>query len=366
MWSDTKASASSASTASQGNSIAGNAARGHAQHQGTATSAATASTIAAHGSPQFRHGIPAARPETAKATTETERQWQWRNGNGTANGNGNGNGNGGNGNGNGNTAMAKPNSSRRCCTQRGDAHLAIEKCAGDGQGETFPAAYSRGGRAGDRAVVRLAWRFPQCADRSQVRLGTAPGQRRNRRDRDRCPSIEKIGIWPWPRRLHAELLRQLQSARASDIVFDVDFSTPSDPASDKDFPRVTSGRAAGRWSCRRSSNPAPAATARRFTSIARCRSSASIRGRRSSMSQSSRTDWSVATRSAKNSAANFFRPWARYWLDNMTKRAASFLIDFGISAASIPTLSYVDVLSGDPATLDPAQGQEGHHRRHRA
>ena len=48
-------------------------------------------------------------------------------------------------------------------------------------------------------------------------------------------SIEKIGIWPWPRRLHAELLRQLQKARASDIVFDVDFSAPSDPGSDNEF-----------------------------------------------------------------------------------------------------------------------------------
>ena len=43
------------------------------------------------------------------------------------------------------------------------------------------------------------------------------------------PSIEKIGVWPWPRRLHAELLDKLVSAEASDIVFDVDFSSPSNP-----------------------------------------------------------------------------------------------------------------------------------------
>ena len=49
------------------------------------------------------------------------------------------------------------------------------------------------------------------------------------------PSIEKIGVWPWPRRLHAELLDKLVSAEASDIVFDVDFSSPSDPASDQAF-----------------------------------------------------------------------------------------------------------------------------------
>ena len=29
-----------------------------------------------------------------------------------------------------------------------------------------------------------------------------------------APSIEKIGVWPWPRRLHAELLDQLERAGA--------------------------------------------------------------------------------------------------------------------------------------------------------
>jgi CHASE2 domain-containing sensor protein len=48
-------------------------------------------------------------------------------------------------------------------------------------------------------------------------------------------SIERIGVWPWPRRLHAELLRKLESAGAQDIVFDVDFSAPSDAASDRAF-----------------------------------------------------------------------------------------------------------------------------------
>src|SRR5262249_39388171 len=48
-------------------------------------------------------------------------------------------------------------------------------------------------------------------------------------------SIEKIGVWPWPRGLHAELLRRLDSAGVSDIAFDVDFSAPSDAASDQEF-----------------------------------------------------------------------------------------------------------------------------------
>ena len=34
-----------------------------------------------------------------------------------------------------------------------------------------------------------------------------------------APSIEKIGVWPWPRRLHAALLQQLEHAGTRDIVF---------------------------------------------------------------------------------------------------------------------------------------------------
>ena len=30
-----------------------------------------------------------------------------------------------------------------------------------------------------------------------------------------APSIEQIGVWPWPRRLHAELLRQARGGRGT-------------------------------------------------------------------------------------------------------------------------------------------------------
>ena len=50
-----------------------------------------------------------------------------------------------------------------------------------------------------------------------------------------APSIDRIGVWPWPRRLHAELLQRLEGAGVRDVAFDVDFSTPSDPASDEAF-----------------------------------------------------------------------------------------------------------------------------------
>jgi CHASE2 domain-containing sensor protein len=48
-------------------------------------------------------------------------------------------------------------------------------------------------------------------------------------------SIERIGVWPWPRALHAQLIGQLEGAGAGDILLDIDFSSPSSQASDRAF-----------------------------------------------------------------------------------------------------------------------------------
>jgi adenylate cyclase len=44
--------------------------------------------------------------------------------------------------------------------------------------------------------------------------------------------------WPWPRRLHAELVRRLKAAGAKLIVFDVIFAEPSDPPDDEMFTKA--------------------------------------------------------------------------------------------------------------------------------
>ena len=49
------------------------------------------------------------------------------------------------------------------------------------------------------------------------------------------PSLNQVGIWPWPRILYAELIDQLISAGASEIAFDIDFHSVSDPISDSKF-----------------------------------------------------------------------------------------------------------------------------------
>ena len=48
-------------------------------------------------------------------------------------------------------------------------------------------------------------------------------------------SIAELGSWPWPRRVHAQLLDKLRALGASDIAFDVDFSSPSTSADDEAF-----------------------------------------------------------------------------------------------------------------------------------
>jgi diguanylate cyclase len=48
-------------------------------------------------------------------------------------------------------------------------------------------------------------------------------------------SIASIRRWPWPRDNHAKLVDQLRSAGVASIVFDVDFSSESDPAADTAF-----------------------------------------------------------------------------------------------------------------------------------
>src|SRR5262249_17397651 len=49
------------------------------------------------------------------------------------------------------------------------------------------------------------------------------------------PSIDAVGVWPWPRGTHAQLIEKLESAGVTDIAFDVDFSSPSNPDADRAF-----------------------------------------------------------------------------------------------------------------------------------
>ncbi|ADZ71223.1 CHASE2 domain family [Polymorphum gilvum SL003B-26A1] len=45
-------------------------------------------------------------------------------------------------------------------------------------------------------------------------------------------SLQEVGVWPWPRRLHAAMIDRLTQAGAGEIVLDIDFSAASSPDED--------------------------------------------------------------------------------------------------------------------------------------
>jgi len=48
-------------------------------------------------------------------------------------------------------------------------------------------------------------------------------------------SLAAVGVWPWPRRIHGEILDRLMDYGARDVAFDVDFSSASSEADDALF-----------------------------------------------------------------------------------------------------------------------------------
>jgi diguanylate cyclase (GGDEF)-like protein/PAS domain S-box-containing protein len=170
-----------------------------------------------------------------------------------------------------------------------------------------------------------------------------------------APSIDQIGVWPWPRRLHADLLRRLEAAGSGDIAFDVDFSTPSDPASDEAF--VKALRDAGGSTILPSfKQPTPNGGAAHVNRP---------------LKPFSNQSWPAVVNVAVESDGRVRRyPVAEKLGDELlpsmavvlagqdANRRPPFLIDFSIRAASIPTVSYIDVLRGDPAALDKVRGKK--------
>jgi diguanylate cyclase (GGDEF)-like protein/PAS domain S-box-containing protein len=165
-----------------------------------------------------------------------------------------------------------------------------------------------------------------------------------------APSIDKIGVWPWPRRLHADLLRQLERAGARDIAFDIDFSSPSDPASDREFARALANaggsvilplfqqpRTGGDDRALHVNRALPQFESHAWSAVV------NVTAGRDGLVRSYRFGEQVDGKLLPSMSAILA---GRY-----QGKESSFLIDFGIRAASIPAVSYVDVLNGDAVTL---------------
>nr|WP_246820498.1 EAL domain-containing protein [Bradyrhizobium iriomotense] len=163
------------------------------------------------------------------------------------------------------------------------------------------------------------------------------------------PSIDQIGVWPWPRRLHAELLHRLEAAGAQDVAFDVDFSTPSDPVSDEAF--VKALRDVGGSTI--------------LPSFRQPTANGGAVHLNRPLKPFSNQSWPALVNVAVESDGLVRRyPFGEKFGDALmpsmavvlagqdANRRPPFLIDFSIQAASIPRVSYVDVIRGDAATLD--------------
>ena len=48
-------------------------------------------------------------------------------------------------------------------------------------------------------------------------------------------SLKKVGVWPWPRTVHAQIVDRLMAFGAASVVYDVDFSSASTPEADAAF-----------------------------------------------------------------------------------------------------------------------------------
>ena len=166
-----------------------------------------------------------------------------------------------------------------------------------------------------------------------------------------APSLEKIGVWPWPRRLHAELLRQLEKAGASDIVFDVDFSAPSDAASDREFVEALQ-RAGGSVVLPWFKQPGADAGNPAAIHINRPLKPFADQSWAAVVNVAVEPDGRIRRYPFGEKLGGEFLPSMGAVLAGQhSSKDAPFLIDFGIRAASIPKVSYADVLLGNPATL---------------
>src|SRR5690348_7441730 len=165
------------------------------------------------------------------------------------------------------------------------------------------------------------------------------------------PSLEKIGVWPWPRRLHAELLRQLEKAGARDVAFDVDFSAPSDAASDQEFAEALRG-AGGSVVLPWFKQPGADAANPSLVHVNRPLKPFADASWPAVVNVTVEPDGRVRRYPFGERLSDEFVPsMAAVLAGQHSGKSAPFLIDFGIRVASIPKLSYVDVLLGNPATL---------------
>ena len=166
-------------------------------------------------------------------------------------------------------------------------------------------------------------------------------------------SLKEVGTWPWPRSLHATVLKKVLDAGARGVAFDIDFSSRSRPREDRILQDALAGSGGkvtlpafkqisqGNGGKAQLTFTAPIPEFRLHTRLASINVSPAADGlvRRMSVSESWRDTELPAM--------------ATLLADRMHPPLGSYFIDFGIDPSSVPRIPFVEVLSGrfDPQAV---------------
>jgi diguanylate cyclase (GGDEF)-like protein/PAS domain S-box-containing protein len=171
-----------------------------------------------------------------------------------------------------------------------------------------------------------------------------------------APSLKQVGVWPWPRTMHAALVDRLDAVAVSDIVFDVDFSAASTPDADRAFAEALR-RASG-------SVVLPA-----FKQVAREQGRVTISVDRP-LPLFAAHAWSATINIVPDADGvvrrypfgemldGQFVPSIGALIAGRYETGGDMLIDFGILGASVPTVSYIDVIRRNPDVMKTLVGKK--------
>lgn len=172
-----------------------------------------------------------------------------------------------------------------------------------------------------------------------------------------APSLARIGVWPWPRRHHAKLIEQLETAGATEILFDVDFSARSNPVDDAAFAEAlakaggsvvlpTFQQRAGdlnRGLTLHVNRPLPEFAAQSWSAV---------------VNVLPETDGLVRRYSLGARIGEFLPSFGALLVGRHDEQGAPFRIDFSIGTDTVPAVSYIAVLDGEPQALARLKGRK--------
>ena len=160
-------------------------------------------------------------------------------------------------------------------------------------------------------------------------------------------SLEAIGVWPWPRSLHARAVDRLLAAGAAEIAFDIDFSAASREAEDLAFEQALE----------RAGGIVALPTFRQAWSVAADHSAEHVN---EPLERFARHSWAATVNVYADADGRIrmlpvgdtidgeFRPSIAALYGGLPDGAgtAAFIVDFSIDPATVPRLSFIDVVNG--------------------